>query len=52
MIFELYKIFFSNMDECVVSDRKRCNCSKFDVIRGLHLPQANARIGMFLSNFI
>lgn len=44
MIHELYRIYFVD-DKLVRLFKRQCTCSKFDVIRGLHLPATKCRQG-------
>uniref|UniRef100_A0AC34FZ48 Uncharacterized protein n=1 Tax=Panagrolaimus sp. ES5 TaxID=591445 RepID=A0AC34FZ48_9BILA len=44
MLFELYSIYFTDRSSGRRKERN-CNCEKFDMIRGLHLPACNDRYG-------
>uniref|UniRef100_A0A914BUQ2 UV radiation resistance-associated gene protein n=1 Tax=Acrobeloides nanus TaxID=290746 RepID=A0A914BUQ2_9BILA len=44
MLSELYKIYFID-DQFYRILKKQCNCDKFDLIRGLHLPRTVAKLG-------
>jgi hypothetical protein len=44
MLFELYSIYFTDRSPGRRKERT-CNCAKFDVIRGLHLPACDDRHG-------
>uniref|UniRef100_A0A914Z774 Uncharacterized protein n=1 Tax=Panagrolaimus superbus TaxID=310955 RepID=A0A914Z774_9BILA len=44
MLFELYSIYFTDRSSGRRKERN-CNCEKFDVIRGLHLPACDDRHG-------
>uniref|UniRef100_A0A7E4W283 UV radiation resistance-associated gene protein n=1 Tax=Panagrellus redivivus TaxID=6233 RepID=A0A7E4W283_PANRE len=44
MLFELHSIYFEDHSSARIRDRT-CGCTKFDVIRGLHLPSCSERAG-------
>jgi hypothetical protein len=44
MIYDLYRIYFVE-DRLIRLFKRQCTCTKFDLIRGLHLPPAKLLAG-------